>query len=80
MKWLLEGDVYIRDEMDNKSAVSSLQEFCAKTKNCPPTYEFIEDEDGGYVCKVTLMEIDAYGNGRIRFELQFLRTYIYLSL
>ncbi|KAH8260112.1 hypothetical protein KR026_003111 [Drosophila bipectinata] len=58
--------------MDNKSAVSSLQEFCAKTKNCPPTYEFIDGEDGGYVCKVTLMEIDAYGNGRSKRDAKHL--------
>jgi len=49
--------------MDNKSAVSALQEFCAKSKNIPPTYDFIDGEDGGYVCKVVLMEIEAYGNG-----------------
>ncbi|KAH8328026.1 hypothetical protein KR067_003135 [Drosophila pandora] len=58
--------------MDNKSAVSSLQEFCAKTKNSPPTYEFIDGEDGGYVCKVTLMEIDAYGNGRSKRDAKHL--------
>ncbi|XP_017105460.3 RISC-loading complex subunit tarbp2 [Drosophila bipectinata] len=58
--------------MDYKSAVSSLQEFCAKNKICPPTYEFIDGEEAGYVCKVTLMEIDAYGNGRSKRDAKHL--------
>ncbi|XP_016937100.1 protein Loquacious [Drosophila suzukii] len=58
--------------MDNKSAVSALQEFCAKSKNIPPTYDFIDGEDGGYVCKVVLMEIEAYGNGRSKRDAKHL--------
>ncbi|KAI8042179.1 hypothetical protein M5D96_003481 [Drosophila gunungcola] len=58
--------------MDNKSAVSCLQEFCAKSKNVPPTYDFIDGEDGGYVCKVVLMEIEAYGNGRSKRDAKHL--------
>ncbi|XP_016978348.1 uncharacterized protein LOC108044012 [Drosophila rhopaloa] len=58
--------------MDNKSAVSGLQEFCAKSKNVPPTYDFIDGEDGGYVCKVVLMEMEAYGNGRSKRDAKHL--------
>ncbi|XP_016963972.1 double-stranded RNA-binding protein Staufen homolog 1 [Drosophila biarmipes] len=58
--------------MDNKSAVSALQEFCAKSKSIPPTYDFIDGEDGGYVCKVELMEIEAYGNGRSKRDAKHL--------
>ncbi|XP_017060368.1 uncharacterized protein LOC108100812 [Drosophila ficusphila] len=58
--------------MENKSAVSALQEFCAKSKNIPPTYDYIDGEDGGYVCKVVLMEIEAYGNGRSKRDAKHL--------
>ncbi|KAH8412966.1 hypothetical protein KR009_007213 [Drosophila setifemur] len=58
--------------MDNKSAVSAIQEFCAKTKNCPPTYDYIEGEDGGYMCKATLMEVESYGNGRSKRDAKHL--------
>ncbi|XP_017069881.1 double-stranded RNA-binding protein Staufen homolog 1 [Drosophila eugracilis] len=58
--------------MDNKSAVSALQEFCAKSKNTPPVYNFIDGEEGGYVCKVELMEIEAYGNGRSKRDAKHL--------
>ncbi|SPP79636.1 uncharacterized protein LOC117582563 [Drosophila guanche] len=50
--------------MEKKSAVSSLQEFCAKSKTPVPKYDYIDGEDGGYICKIILMEIEAYGNGR----------------
>ncbi|XP_022230650.2 uncharacterized protein LOC111079695 [Drosophila obscura] len=50
--------------MEKKSAVSSLQEFCAKSKTPVPKYDYIDGEDGGYVCKIVLMDIEAYGNGR----------------
>ncbi|XP_034655403.1 double-stranded RNA-binding protein Staufen homolog 2-like [Drosophila subobscura] len=46
------------------SAVSSLEEFCAKSKTPAPKYDYIDGEDGGYVCKVIVMEIEANGNGR----------------
>lgn len=49
--------------MESKSAVSALQEFCAKSRKCLPTYDFIIGKEGGYVCKVTAMEIECYGNG-----------------
>ncbi|XP_043640984.1 double-stranded RNA-binding protein Staufen homolog 2 isoform X1 [Drosophila teissieri] len=60
------------EPIDNKSAVSALQEFCAKTKNIPPSYEYIDGEDGGYVCKVDLMEVEAYGNGRSKRDAKHL--------
>ncbi|XP_017029477.1 RISC-loading complex subunit tarbp2 [Drosophila kikkawai] len=58
--------------MENKSAVSALQEFSAKSKVCPPTYDFIDGEDGGYVCKVQMMEIESYGNGRSKRDAKHL--------
>ncbi|KAH8248897.1 hypothetical protein KR032_004066 [Drosophila birchii] len=58
--------------MENKSAVSALQEFSAKSKICPPTYDFIDGEDGGYVCKVSMMEVDSYGNGRSKRDAKHL--------
>ncbi|EDV59257.1 double-stranded RNA-binding protein Staufen homolog 2 [Drosophila erecta] len=63
---------FLAEPIDNKSAVSALQEFCAKTKNIPPTYNFIDGEDGGYVCKVDLMELMAYGNGRSKRDAKHL--------
>ncbi|EDW28632.1 GL19287 [Drosophila persimilis] len=50
--------------MDKKSAVSNLQEFCAKSKIPVPKYDYIDGEDGGYICKIVLMDIESYGNGR----------------
>nr|7V6B_B Chain B, R2D2 [Drosophila melanogaster] len=58
--------------MDNKSAVSALQEFCARTQINLPTYSFIPGEDGGYVCKVELLEIEALGNGRSKRDAKHL--------
>nr|ABB77179.1 R2D2 [Drosophila simulans] len=58
--------------MDNKSAVSALHEFCAKTNNTPPTYNFIKGEDGGFVCKVELLELEALGNGRSKRDAKHL--------
>ncbi|EDW87714.1 double-stranded RNA-binding protein Staufen homolog 1 [Drosophila yakuba] len=63
---------FCTEPVDNKSAVSALQEFCAKTKNTPPLYEFIDGEDGGYVCKVDMMEVEAYGNGRSKRDAKHL--------
>lgn len=50
--------------MENKSSVSALQEYCAQTKTGVPVYDYIDGEDGGYVCKVVLMDVEAYGNGK----------------
>ncbi|XP_033249325.1 uncharacterized protein LOC117185883 [Drosophila miranda] len=50
--------------MDKKSAVSNLEEFCAKSKIPVPKYDYIEGEEGGYVCKIVLMDVESYGNGR----------------
>jgi len=61
--------------MDNKSAVSALQEFCARTQINLPTYSFIPGEDGGYVCKVELLEIEALGNGKFKLQIS---TTIYI--
>ncbi|KAH8237523.1 hypothetical protein KR038_003732 [Drosophila bunnanda] len=58
--------------MDNKSAVSTLQEFGAKSKISAPTYEFIDGEDGGYVCKVSMMDSESYGNGRSKRDAKHL--------
>ncbi|BFG00799.1 uncharacterized protein DMAD_00719 [Drosophila madeirensis] len=56
--------------MDKMSAVSSLKEFCAKSKTPVPKYDYIDGEDGGYVCKIIVMEIEANGNGRSRRDSQ----------
>ncbi|KAH8281434.1 hypothetical protein KR054_000450 [Drosophila jambulina] len=58
--------------MENKSAVSALQEFSAKSKICPPVYDFIDGEDGGYVCKASMMEVESYGNGRSKRDAKHL--------
>lgn len=58
--------------MENKSTVSALQEFCAQAKTGNPVYDYIDHEEGGYICKVTLMDIDAYGNGRSKRDAKHL--------
>ncbi|XP_068151217.1 RISC-loading complex subunit tarbp2 [Drosophila tropicalis] len=58
--------------MDAKSAVSTLQEFCAKTKTGPPEYNYIDNEDGGFICKVALLDMEAYGNGRSKRDAKHL--------
>ncbi|EDW76147.1 uncharacterized protein Dwil_GK14818 [Drosophila willistoni] len=58
--------------MDAKSAVSALQEFCAKTKNGPPEYNYIDGEDGGFVCKASLLDMEAFGNGRSKRDAKHL--------
>lgn len=50
--------------MENKSAVSALQEYCAQAKTGSPVYEYIDGADVGYLCKVVLMDIEAFGNGK----------------
>ncbi|KAH8237563.1 hypothetical protein KR038_009649 [Drosophila bunnanda] len=49
--------------MENKPAVSALQEFCSKSGKTLPIYDFIIGREGGYVCKVTAVEMESYGNG-----------------
>ncbi|KAH8273728.1 hypothetical protein KR018_011181 [Drosophila ironensis] len=61
--------------MEKKTTVSVLQEFCAKTKNVAPTYEYIDGEDGGFVCKVTILEVSAYGNGRSKRDAKHLAAH-----
>ncbi|XP_017853776.2 uncharacterized protein LOC108607450 [Drosophila busckii] len=58
--------------MENKSSVSALQEFCAQTKTGLPVYDYIDGEEGGYICKVTLMDVEAYGNGRSKRDAKHL--------
>ncbi|XP_030383606.1 uncharacterized protein LOC115631095 [Scaptodrosophila lebanonensis] len=58
--------------MENKSSVSALQEYCAQNKIAAPVYEYIDGEEGGYVCKVTLLDIEAYGNGRSKRDAKHL--------
>ncbi|XP_064539699.1 uncharacterized protein r2d2 [Drosophila montana] len=58
--------------MENKSSVSALQEYCAQAKTGNPVYDYIDGEDGGYVCKVVLMDIEAYGNGRSKRDAKHL--------
>ncbi|KAM8716169.1 hypothetical protein ACLKA7_003109 [Drosophila subpalustris] len=58
--------------MENKSTVSALQEFCAQAKTGNPVYEYIDGEEGGYICKVVLMDIEAYGNGRSKRDAKHL--------
>ncbi|KAH8376580.1 hypothetical protein KR093_000139 [Drosophila rubida] len=55
-----------------KSTVSALQEFCAQTKTGNPVYDYIDGDDGGYICKVVLMDIEAYGNGRSKRDAKHL--------
>ncbi|CAD7000071.1 uncharacterized protein LOC101456838 [Ceratitis capitata] len=50
--------------MVGKSTVSALQEYCAKNKVQPPTYEYIGEEDGSFSCKITFMDTEAVGIGR----------------
>ncbi|XP_062121019.1 uncharacterized protein LOC133835140 [Drosophila sulfurigaster albostrigata] len=58
--------------MEQKSSVSALQEFCAKAKTGNPVYDFIDGEEGGYICKVELMDTEAFGNGRSKRDAKHL--------
>lgn len=57
--------------MENKSSVSALQEYCAQAKTGNPVYDYIDGDGGGYVCKVVLMDIEAYGNGIVFFIVSY---------
>lgn len=50
--------------MVGKSSVSVLQEYCAKSKVLPPTYEYMDEDDGSFCCKISFMDTDALGIGR----------------
>ncbi|XP_073827008.1 r2d2 [Musca autumnalis] len=50
--------------MASKSTVSALQEYCAKHKIPPPTYECIDAEDGSFICRAQVMNVEADGQGR----------------
>uniref|UniRef100_A0A1B0B1C0 DRBM domain-containing protein n=1 Tax=Glossina palpalis gambiensis TaxID=67801 RepID=A0A1B0B1C0_9MUSC len=52
--------------MVGKSSVSALQEYCAKNKIPAPTYEWIDSESGSFICRATVMEVEADGNGRAK--------------
>ncbi|KAH8303879.1 hypothetical protein KR018_007594 [Drosophila ironensis] len=52
--------------MENKTPVSLLHEICAKIRAEMPTYKYSEGHNGGFVCKLTLMEVRAFGNGRTK--------------
>ncbi|EDW03705.1 uncharacterized protein LOC6562899 [Drosophila grimshawi] len=58
--------------MENKSSVSALQEFCSQAKTGNPFYDYIDGEEGGYICKVVLMDVEAYGNGRSKRDAKHL--------
>ncbi|XP_017857099.1 PREDICTED: uncharacterized protein LOC108609835 [Drosophila arizonae] len=58
--------------MENKSAVSALQEYCAQAKTGSPVYDYIDGADSGYLCKVVLMDIEAFGNGRSKRDAKHL--------
>ncbi|XP_067624862.1 interferon-inducible double-stranded RNA-dependent protein kinase activator A [Eurosta solidaginis] len=50
--------------MVGKSSVSALQEYCAKNKLLPPTYEFIDEQDGSFTCEINVMDTIDEGRGR----------------
>ncbi|XP_011189475.1 uncharacterized protein LOC105216592 [Zeugodacus cucurbitae] len=50
--------------MVGKSSVSVIQEYYAKNKVPPPIYDFLDEEDGSFCCKINFMETDAVGIGR----------------
>ncbi|XP_053959434.1 interferon-inducible double-stranded RNA-dependent protein kinase activator A homolog [Anastrepha ludens] len=50
--------------MVGKSSVSALQEYCAKNKVQPPTYEYVDEEDGSFTCQISFMDTVAEGRGR----------------
>ncbi|KAH8283051.1 hypothetical protein KR054_011910 [Drosophila jambulina] len=58
--------------MENKPAVSALQEFCSKSGKSLPIYDFIIGREGGYNCKVTAVEMRSFGNGRTKREAKHL--------
>ncbi|KAH8249296.1 hypothetical protein KR032_008309 [Drosophila birchii] len=58
--------------MDNKPAVSALQEFCSKSGKSMPIYDFIIGRDGRYVCKVTALKMESHGNGCSKREAKHL--------
>uniref|UniRef100_A0A1B0G2Q8 DRBM domain-containing protein n=1 Tax=Glossina morsitans morsitans TaxID=37546 RepID=A0A1B0G2Q8_GLOMM len=58
--------------MVGKSSVSALQEYCAKNKISAPTYEWIDSESGSFICRATVMEVEADGNGRSKRDAKHL--------
>ncbi|KAH8262809.1 hypothetical protein KR044_000578 [Drosophila immigrans] len=58
--------------MEQKSTVSALQEFCAQAKTGNPVYDYIDGDEGGYICKVVLMDVEAFGNGRSKRDAKHL--------
>lgn len=47
-----------------KSSVSALQEYTAQQKIPPPTYDCIEAEDGSFICRAQVLNMEADGQGR----------------
>uniref|UniRef100_A0A1A9WM07 DRBM domain-containing protein n=1 Tax=Glossina brevipalpis TaxID=37001 RepID=A0A1A9WM07_9MUSC len=58
--------------MVGKSSVSALQEFCAKNKITPPTYECIDSGDGSFICRGKVMDVEADGHGRSKRDAKHL--------
>lgn len=58
--------------MAQKSAVSALQEYCAQKKVPAPTYDWIDSEDGSYICRAQVMNTDADGQGRSKRDAKHL--------
>ncbi|XP_013113399.1 uncharacterized protein LOC106091426 [Stomoxys calcitrans] len=50
--------------MSSKSSVSALQEYCAKHKIPPPTYDCNNCSDGSFICRAQVMNVEADGVGR----------------
>ncbi|ALC49489.1 r2d2 [Drosophila busckii] len=50
--------------MVKKSSINALQEFCVQTESGKPLYDSKESGEVGHVCKVTHMDLEAFGNGR----------------
>lgn len=56
-----------------KSSVSAIQEYSAKRNIPPPTYEYIDSEEGGaFICRAQIMDIQADGFGRSKRDAKHL--------
>lgn len=51
-----------------KPPVTALQEYCAKNNIPLPTYDWIDSDDGSFVCKVDAVDSREHGYGRSKRE------------
>uniref|UniRef100_A0A1A9X5L9 DRBM domain-containing protein n=1 Tax=Glossina brevipalpis TaxID=37001 RepID=A0A1A9X5L9_9MUSC len=47
-----------------KCSVSALQQYCAKKNISAPIYEWIDADDGTFICKIKVMDVEHDGHGQ----------------